>query len=939
MSNPVVFSNLQLELPQKINNVPTSNFALEPGELHLEEGISKIGKAELTVYSPKKDAKSYNTLSGLLEQNAGCIVKQKFNDSVVSRYFSGIVTEFEHCGLVSDGVYCCKLVIQPPLIHLTHSISHIRYTGISLKEVIIILCKSCGYAENDIEFLPSDNLPSLLTAPRNFYQKDETDYDFFCRLITEAGLSFLDYTKKPAANGQTSRSCLCIYSNAAKFKGTSGIYTEKLEEATRYPSKFNALQNTQDSHFLWDFSKKKQIGEDKIHVTEQNGIQTLSVSTSDKDEKRTVYRNLFSDLNETDLKSATNNYLSVLKSTRNCFNARTHAFTAMPGKQIKISLWEKRSLNFRVFQTSMDVSSPVSIPELDKTSGSVEIAFSAISEIDQVLFPTELYDTSQNVLNALTQGKPPTYLKAVVCTVDGKTTPKNSLSTLSDNYTFYAMALENAGTYQKNDKIKVQFTMSGGGRKQGLFHVPRLGDRILVSICNDTALLIGFLPDKEEMKELETMKALPGKYNDSITDGSDNYNLNQMTTLRHLSARMENNVQDYLPLVFNHQKASTDTTGDFIPKMNHAISELGFYTGVKVANATDGKMEKCDAAVLTSAGNMNLYAVKNNAWFHGENIHVFTVGSSTRRANTDSAKLTDWVPEQEILLNNAKKIIVEAKDKITLRAGRSILVIDRHGITLAARKFSDITGPLAATLSLHGVRGAYMTSIDTRFYGMTGVRLAEGGGACIEVGSGSTSIGGTAIRFATSGPGGVIISLGISVYFALLQYISVGTHHGNYVGKIGASDRGAYSTMGRLAAEALQMVECMKYYSNDSQYTNRTVAMEAIKVLRDIVMALYGLTESLFGEWFFKENSKGTMTHGQEFGLACHAAIMLAWGIIDIMQMLLTKPIKTATIKMDGGRVEIEAEHYDVLTRVKAQNNSAMSGVDIDDIDLPEVVE
>ncbi len=142
--------------------------------LHGEEAISEIFQFSVELESEN------------LEIAAGDIVGQKVTVSIHyntenTRYFNGIVSQFSAYSVVA-GIRRYTAVIVPSLWLLTLNQSSTMYSGMTSKDIVSGLLKPAGVV---FKYNASAN------DKREYcIQYQETDFDFFTRLLAEEGLSY-----------------------------------------------------------------------------------------------------------------------------------------------------------------------------------------------------------------------------------------------------------------------------------------------------------------------------------------------------------------------------------------------------------------------------------------------------------------------------------------------------------------------------------------------------------------------------------------------------------------------------------------------------------------------------------------------------------------------------------------------------------------------------
>jgi uncharacterized protein involved in type VI secretion and phage assembly len=173
-----------------------------PYDLVLEEGFSKLYKAELTVLSGKLH--TYEELSELVDQGISLAISQKLKNGKIlrTRYLHGILT-----GLTSNGVfgssstqdcYSYILTIEPELARLRYTRSSQPFYRMTPVDVVEqILAKHGLQAQVSSTYLSRQRFSKKLM----FDQSGVSDLEFMLGILDLYGLSFTFLHQQAGVNG------------------------------------------------------------------------------------------------------------------------------------------------------------------------------------------------------------------------------------------------------------------------------------------------------------------------------------------------------------------------------------------------------------------------------------------------------------------------------------------------------------------------------------------------------------------------------------------------------------------------------------------------------------------------------------------------------------------------------------------------------------------
>ncbi len=685
-------------------------YGFQPVKLVLREEISQISTGELLVYSPCDI--DDDKLKYILDAKAALVIE---GNSTFRRCYTGIVTSAKQLGLVANNVYAYELIIAAPIVKLKYSTRSRFFQKMSLKELIRVLgLAQCGY--DSITFPASDN--AFFISQRNFYQNNESDFAFFSRVLMFYGLNWISFSPFPVEgnNNEKLKSVLHICSTG-NLKSVSSIQSPQGDPVINV---FTCTGNLLNVNLMQNWHFRKRIGSNGLRCASQTGLKTIFSQQGKMDKTGIVNTGMFTNLKKEELNRLTANCLHAAWTKYTTHHAQTKAFSAMPGNKIILKPFNADEKKARVYASCLVATSATTISEVE-SKNSLQIDFSAVEENADNLFANPVYTPKKT--KDYPNGK---ILQAVVCGVDNQNNPIykgndiNQPIALTDKYTFYAFSIPELAKIEAGnkkptlkDRIEVHLLQSLGGNKQGLFRIPRVGDRVLLYSVGTEHFLLSWLPDKDEMPIVE---------HDGTTDS---YNKNEMTVFRHISANNNN-------------------------------SELDFFSSQNVKKEND-------RTLLRSGGELHLQAKKVQSIFSSK-VHIGTA--------SEKDKITQH--NGMIHIYDADKITFDFEKSLTMKVQKHSITMDKSGIRLSSSIVTDNSGPLKAELSLNGLRGILGSGIRCHFHGTTECSVSEGSGAGVTLESSAISVGAAQISLQSLQKIPTAITVAGTLGQAASQYINMG---------------------------------------------------------------------------------------------------------------------------------------------------------------------
>ena len=522
-----------------IDGKKSKDSGLYISEMTFSEGVSQVSKAVLTICSNsvclklrgKKDSNGNQSEEGLLDYLDKKATICFLDEEKISRTFTGKITSVTHLGVsntVSGNLYKYELIIEPNIADMRFA-HHTRQIKKSIKNTLEDIL-STYYGDTTIDFVISK--PDTNTYL--FYQQNETDYDFFMRLLAQFGLSFFVSSQKNQnsdeyyeqviisdgksfelpeesrqPNSHTDRNLNILVNKSSKTLSENiRIATWQMSNSTTIDDicKTDSLKNDENNKRLWflnsmatphsetqsDSDTRDKIAGnylDSIHFSSANWFGTARLN----------------DFQATDVLNIFDFYAPCDLDTEDKEKAALQSDDTIRARIISLNLVLTNILPFEVASEGSSASAEVKFrcAEISKEAPSVFTPLTDQNALsaEEPATKANLVAASTPVANEETSGV--TLKKATVCYKSGEATKgkpaKNAAATINiDSQTgesyFYAK-IDNS-----NVVSEVLFTMPFAGVGQGLYRFPRIGERILVLSNKDSRYVLhSYIPDSNTM--------------------------------------------------------------------------------------------------------------------------------------------------------------------------------------------------------------------------------------------------------------------------------------------------------------------------------------------------------------------------------------------------------------------------------------------------------
>ena len=786
------------EVKLKVDGKASDGFLVR--RLSLKEGICRIPTAEL-VLCTKGDAIRMDELETYVEKAAALEISRTDAATArrTTRWFSGMVTSVEGCGVVAqsrDGeVFEYRMTIQPRLVNLCYSRSGRNFIQTTALEAVRTIL--AGF---DVRY-QNAGLPESAKLKQDFFQRHESDYAFLMRILASCGLSYAFRT--PDQTGRVTPPMMHVGTGNALPAASDFLCDGKAV----LPSAFScAALRTEGSYCRMDsWRMRKSIGVDSLEVgfTNRAGADVRGAAGAGDVRRMKMDEALFADSKQGEIERLVEEHLRKMRVPTAGWTGTTQCLEALPGNLLQVNHFYGRNstevVEALVFASTLDCTLPI-LPgeslfgEDDRVSMRIAIrclAGTAASETVSSAAETASVAATAEAPDAATNGSAGIFgagggggesaalfvKQAVVTDLSGKVDSTNAAVKFKPrpwgaakggvDYVFQAKSITGVqnGTANDDNPFEVNFIQPVGGYGQGLFRMPRVGDRILVlgvpsvTGVSPTYYLLGYLPgDEMPFTTPEELERKITSASEMSKDEAPPYQTALPEEMMALRFRTPGKKDEKVDL--------ENKMGIRRAKLPNGCSELAFYNTHVGGGETkwDDKLEKWvyddfsedkdpvtkdpfneERKVLAnfqSTGNMQLSA-NHNLEMNARNLTFKGIGWGEKWVKSGDK----WeLPEAKVSFGDINKFVVEAKGAIEFKVGKSSVVIGNDGITIkTASRFANVAGPIDASVKLNPLSGVAISGLNCRVNGFMGASIGDGVGAGASFGSGNASISGANI--------------------------------------------------------------------------------------------------------------------------------------------------------------------------------------------------
>ncbi len=668
-------------------------------EVRMTAGISQLPVAEIEAYSGKT-TKDYQELCKLLDSPARLILRQSDKEVLT---FSGKISHVKHLGLCHANprfapIFRYRLTLTSVLNDMRFVRQSRTFEKKNFKSVISEVLK---YYNITVDFRCAATEDA--DRQRNLYQRSESDYEFFRRVLFMAGWSFRIYTRSDGQ--QADQESILI---------TDGNFFTREGKDTDFQASVSGAE-TEDNIVISDWSMESRTGIDSF------AADSSEFEGNDGQRKwflgaaGSFFANDSNDTGAQKLSASRMDSLNrFLSADKQCHQGSATSLKLYPGCRITLSdFFGKSGGTVKACITGLEYvvadRLPEGYPDTDRPP-ELKIRIHGVDAPSETvpLFaetgkaPQEQDSVSNikaaNALAGIEGGSAASGTSVVfcatVCSQDGDCTANaNDVCTIATedttNGVFFYAKLDGAA-----QASLVQFTMPLGGSGQGLYRMPRLGDRIVVvSSTEDRYILLCYIPTCETMP---------------FVDKAHIDNSKRMTVLRH-------NVPGVAPDYFSTAAQNPDPS---VCK-DLKYSEIGMY----------------------SIGGNNVMRLQTPGYRydHAEKDHI-----STAKNFLFSTPNSD---DGEFHIAKVNKIHLQADTEIRIQVGRSVLTFNEKMIELRVRQARGAGGPQDSVIYMNPM-GVYLSASRVSVVGQNRIDMEAGLG---EVFSMSGGVAGLYARYVNIG--------------------------------------------------------------------------------------------------------------------------------------------------------------------------------------------
>ena len=656
-------------------------------EVRMTDGISQLPAAEIEAYSGQRTM-DYQELRTLLDSPARLIMRQRDGEKLT---FSGKISQVQHLGLCHANprfspIFRYRLTLSSVLDDMRFVRQSRTFEKQNFESVIRAVL---NYYKIDMVFRYTAD-DDFHSRQRDFYQRDESDYDFFRRVLFMAGWSFRIFTSSDKQQAQetiliTDGNC---FTNGEKDKDFPASVSGEETDDRIVVSEWRMESRTGIDSFTTDSGDFDGKEGERMWFLGTSG--SLFANDADDTAAKQLAAHRMDSLNR------------LLAVDKQCYRGEATSLKLYPGCRITLSDFFGRSgpdINARITRLEYIVSDrlpegyPGSThpPDLNIRICGIDADDETVPLFTEVRAPDPMKKAAAGEiaiteLTGVEETPGATGASAVfcatVCAKDGNCTAKaNDVCTVAteentDGIFFYAK-LDGAA-----QASLVQFTMPLGGSGQGLYRLPRIGDRIVVmSSADDRYILLCYIP---------TCKTMPFVDKDHIG------NSQRMTVLRH-------NAPGVVPAYFGTAADKPDPT----VSKNFKYSEIGMYS-----EGSDEVMR------LQTPG---------YRYDHAEKDHI-----STAKNFLFSTPNSD---DGEFHIAKVNKIHLQADSEIRIQVGRSVLTFNEKMIELRVRQARGAGGPQDSAIYMNPM-GIFLSSSKISVVGQNRIDMEAGLGEVLSMSGG-----------------------------------------------------------------------------------------------------------------------------------------------------------------------------------------------------------
>lgn len=920
-----------------------------PHALDLDEGISCNPRAELRAYSTAcLSKKQIDKLTGIdaeleihqqLEVPSGSS-KEAGTYRKVTRAFSGIVTEVRHLGRKSDplaagtAVYAYDFVIEGELCRLKRSV-HTRTflskggdsANVGLECVLRKILEGTNFElvfpkkkedSSKKESNSEEPSPTPWDETLTFAQTGETDYAFLHRIAEAFRLSFnlvgnrlcFAYNGIPesvelSAEGSEDLP-FCVAASKDKAgnkddgsnddnKGAAEGKEEKKNNKNR-TLRFTCGGSSHEKLALssWEGIRRERFSSVSVPVAGTKDRGSVSGGKGIGEFDFAVSPFCVSPRDKNEAKELAARFLDAMNQKASLWEGKVAYLCAVPGMKASVSDFYSETEDSDaalIFSTRLHVVVPWNsgfARPRDLPATTLFVQMTCMETKDNAVFT----DVSMPAAPASAENVPaaPANVLSVaeVWESESKSGEKEKPTTLyfsSDGkfYVFYAKRLEDK---ESTLAVEVRMTMPVGGYNQGLFRVPRCGEKILIASerggIADRFYLVAYLPRDEDKDKFLEMDNDPSSLSPAMKEHSESLVLRHRTPgeEKYSEIRMmsEETEKKEGKTTKKQERIKIETTGDLIAKASENAS----------------------------------LAAKN-----------FLFECSCEDGDEKNGN---------IVMKKFRQLIVDAEEGIELRVGSNSICITETSIALRSALPSaknktgfQADGPMGALVFIDSALGVSLSGIRCSVSGTAGVTLKDAVGAGVSLSAGAATMSGLISKLSTISALDFGFNMGLFATSFLMQ--SCADSQENEETRE-TDEENIYISESVLEGVAevkdivKDMIEVKENWEEDSSKLKS--ATEIISAVLEFVNLIIDLT------YIGCSTKGGKGVKGLAIAATTFKLTALAFATAAVMAEAVAKAkldnVKVSELKLTAGDATFESAQIKEVSLVTHQNNSSMAG-------------
>ena len=760
----------------------------------LREGLSEPYRAEVTAFSeqPRTPAKLREEALG--RRVSLRIVQDVEKEGTVTRCLCGIVTSVAHlgakiqdaevvsfCGTQKRRLSSYRLTIEPQLAQLAFTRRTLDYPDTTPLEVVKQVL-----GRNRISFDAGQYLdPEEYAGKIRFVQRDETDLAFIHRVMARYGIS---YTFTHAAKGSEQM----VLSSGNDYPVPSALEFQGLEGFSDGKETLFSTEGFGKGAFrLTGFCAESRTGFTGLKDGFLRPAQTkgLEKEAGDTGTARVWLRNeapagYGEDVDDTTLDKDFARFADATKTAMRLagddWRGETPHIAAMPGKVLKITGFVDGEEGADEPVKARVTHADLAIDLLKKDDEVFRLHFAAQDFADDLQekrwVPGEVkseelrvksWEDAQNS-SLFNLHSSLGLIEAVVCDRNGRIDDEGTLNTIvtSPHSTVempwvFLVRNPNPGDGEDANKvIDVAMTMPLGGKRAGLYHFPRVGERVFVMLTGDRAVLMGYVPDRT------------GSFSD-FPEGGDQW-ARKATSLRYTPPTGEAKPDgDYAEVGFSHEQDAVATVEQrIIDGSFRDLFELVAVdkNDVEAYNAMIGhympRAEKIRERYFTSPGKaasdelrtfaqevVSTFGIRPPEGVCGTVLRLRSTGGIVANADGDieiSARGAVRINASDITVNGRRAVYLQSGGKVQSAVGASASTVNTNGIVLRSQRVLDANSDYDSSVVVGAVDGVAVSGANVRMNGLFSAAMADAMGGTVLAANGELLGSGAVVDLATS---------------------------------------------------------------------------------------------------------------------------------------------------------------------------------------------